>query len=85
MKKNALIGMEMQGGKIVFIECHEKGNISYTGKLLLEHYNSEQQVKLLTGLGNIVCLEKNLKNVHCIYLWKNGEWYVSKNGNFVVY
>lgn len=43
------------------IYCHWDGAPSYNGKMLLEHYNTEEKVKELIALGSISSLNKYVK------------------------
>lgn len=42
------------------IYCHHDGYMSYNGKILLEHYNTEQRVLELLKLGDLSSLNKYL-------------------------
>ena len=53
MSTNSYILIEKEDKKIEGIYCHYDGYLSYNGKMLKEHYNSEEKAQALVNLGGI--------------------------------
>ena len=61
MSTRSAIGI-MHGDKIKAIYCHSDGYLSYVGKVLLAHYNSDQSPKAnhLVAMGDMSMLGKEI-------------------------
>lgn len=61
MITTSTIGIEMGNGTVKYIDCHYDGYISHSGRLLIEHYSTEEQVEKLIALGDIFVLKEKLE------------------------
>lgn len=60
MSTNAFIGIR-ENGSITYIYNHSDGYLEYLGKMLIEHYNSEEKAKALVALGDVSILKEKLE------------------------
>ena len=60
MATRSHIGILNQNGTVDYIYCHFDGYLEHNGKILNEHYNTEEQVRELIGLGDISSLGKEI-------------------------
>lgn len=60
MSTNAFIGIR-ENGSISYIYNHSDGYLEYLGRMLLEHYNSEEKAKALVALGDVSIVKEKLK------------------------
>lgn len=60
MSTNAFIGIR-ENGSITYIYNHSDGYLEYLGRMLLEHYNSEEKAKALVALGDVSIVKEKLK------------------------
>ena len=60
MSTNAFIGIR-KNGSITYIYNHSDGYLEYLGKMLIEHYNSEEKAKALVALGDVSILKEKLE------------------------
>ena len=51
MGTHALVGVEKQDGSVTGIYVHWNGDVGYTGKLLLNNYNSQELSEKLVSFG----------------------------------
>jgi hypothetical protein len=59
MSTNAFIGIR-ENGSISYIYNHSDGYLEYLGRMLLEHYNSEEKAKALVALGGVSIVKEKL-------------------------
>lgn len=59
MSTNAFIGIR-ENKSITYIYNHSDGYLEYLGRMLLEHYNSEEKAKALVELGDVSILKEKL-------------------------
>ena len=59
MSTNAFIGIR-ENNSITYIYNHSDGYLEYLGRMLLEHYNSEEKAKALVELGDVSILKEKL-------------------------
>lgn len=59
MATNAFIGFR-ENNSITYIYNHSDGYLEYLGKMLIKHYNSEEQVKALVSLGDVSVVKEKL-------------------------
>ena len=59
MSTNAFIGIR-ENNSITYIYNHSDGYLEYLGRMLLEHYNSEEKAKALVGLGDVSVVKEKL-------------------------
>lgn len=60
MATRSLIAME-KGDKVRYIYCHNNGSVRGVGRILHEHYQSEEKVLALMSLGDISVLGAELE------------------------
>lgn len=72
MSTRSYIGLEFADGSISVIYCHSDGHLSSVGRILLEHYNTEEQVMELMGMGYASRLAPTLED-SCFYIRDRGE------------
>ena len=60
MSTRSNIGILNQDGTVDYIYCHFDGYLEHNGKILHEHYNTEDKVKQLIGLGDISSLGEEI-------------------------
>lgn len=60
MSTNCLIAKQVGNDSYLTIYCHSDGYPSYTGNMLLEHYNTPEKVNDLLALGDLSILKKKL-------------------------
>lgn len=60
MSTNAFIGIR-ENNSITYIYNHSDGYLEYLGRMLLEHYNSEEKAKALIALGDVSILKEKLE------------------------
>ncbi len=61
MSTRSMIGICDTQGKVRAIYCHYDGYPSYNGRILIEHYNTQDRVEKLIALGNISSLAEKLE------------------------
>lgn len=61
MATRSRIAIEDQTGKVRSIYCHWDGYLSNNGRILLEHYQTQEKVKSLIALGSISSLNANVE------------------------
>ena len=54
------IALQEEDGSIEMIYCHWDGYPSYTGSVLLKHYNSEEAARALIAIGDLSSLRERL-------------------------
>lgn len=59
MSTNAFIGIR-ENKSITYIYNHSDGYVEYLGRMLLEHYNSEEKAKALVELGDVSVVKEKL-------------------------
>lgn len=59
MATNAFIGFR-ENNSITYIYNHSDGYLEYLGKMLIKHYNSEEQAKALVSLGDVSVVKEKL-------------------------
>ena len=59
MSTNAFIGIR-ENKSITYIYNHSDGYLEYLGRILLEHYNSEEKAKTLVELGDVSVVKEKL-------------------------
>lgn len=59
MSTNAFIGI-IENNSITYIYNHSDGYLEYLGRMLLEHYNSEEKAKALVELGDVSVVKEKL-------------------------
>lgn len=59
MSTNAFIGIR-ENNSITYIYNHSDGYLEYLGRMLLEHYNSEEKAKALVELGDVSVVKEKL-------------------------
>ena len=60
MSTNAFIGIR-ENNSITYIYNHSDGYLEYLGRMLLEHYNSEEKAKALVELGDVSVVKEKLE------------------------
>ena len=71
MSTRSSIAIENEDGSITGIYKHSYGYISYTGKILLDKFNSEEKAKKLIMLGGLSWIDEEGKA--CAYHRDRGE------------
>jgi hypothetical protein len=61
MATRSRIAIEDQTGKVRSIYCHWDGYPSNNGRILLEHFQTQEKVESLIELGSISSLNKNVE------------------------
>lgn len=61
MSTRSLIAKKIGEDKYLTIYCHSDGYLTYNGALLLDHYNTPEQVDKLLALGDISYLAERLE------------------------
>lgn len=61
MATRSTIAVELEDGSIRAVYCHWDGYLSYNGKLLMEHYNSQALAEAITTLGDISSLGERIE------------------------
>ena len=61
MATRSRIAIEDQTGKVRSIYCHWDGYLSNNGRILLEHYQTQEKVESLIALGSISSLNANVE------------------------
>ena len=56
MATRSTIAVQLADGNIVQVYCHWDGYLSHNGKILLEHYNSQELAELVTRGGDLSTL-----------------------------
>lgn len=64
MATRSRIGIAREDGKIESIYCHWDGYPTGNGKILLEHYQDEEKVNELIGLGDLSILGPEIGEQH---------------------
>lgn len=59
MATNAFIGFR-ENNSITYIYNHSDGYLEHLGKMLIEHYNSEEKAKALVNLGDVSVVKEKL-------------------------
>ena len=59
MSTNAFIGIR-ENNSITYIYNHSDGYLEYLGRMLIEHYNSEEKAKALVALGDVSVVKEKL-------------------------
>ena len=59
MSTHAFIGIR-ENSSITYIYNHSDGYLEYLGRMLLEHYNSEEEAKALVELGDVSIVKEKL-------------------------
>jgi hypothetical protein len=106
MSTRSNIAIKEKDDSVTVSYCHHDGYPEYTGKILLEHYNTEEKARALAENGYIRLLEKTIEEtneenfrsrtqpeyfdrlvmymsevdsvfIEYIYLWRDGQWWVS--------
>lgn len=60
MSTRCLIAKQVGNDRYLTIYCHTDGYPSYTGNMLLEHYNTPERVNDLLALGDLSILKEKL-------------------------
>lgn len=66
MSTRSLIAKKIGEDKYLTIYCHSDGYLTYNGALLLDHYNTPEQVNKLLALGDISYLAERLEPDHSL-------------------
>lgn len=61
MSTRSRIGVENMDGSITHVYCHFDGYISGVGKMLAEHYSSEERARALIALGDLSSVSELLE------------------------
>ena len=61
MGTRSRIGIQMEDDTIRSIYCHWDGYPSHNGKLLLEHYNTDEKIHELIKLGSLSSLHESIE------------------------
>lgn len=69
MSTRAYICIEQQNNTYLGVYCHSAGYLTHTGSILFDYYQSEEKIKKLIELGNLLILKPNLEpdknHPHC--------------------
>ena len=60
MATRSTIGIENGDGTTTYIYCHWDGYLDYTGRMLIEHYNTKERVEALIALGDLSYLNEKI-------------------------
>lgn len=60
MSTRSMIGVLENDGTLNAVYCHWDGDFSWNGRILQEHYNSEEKAKALVALGSLSVLKERL-------------------------
>lgn len=60
MSTNSTISVLLNDGSVRTVYCHWDGYVEHNGKLLRSYYNSQEDAELVTSLGSLSSLGKNL-------------------------
>jgi len=78
MSTRSHIGKKLEDGSIKFIYCHFDGYPKHNGRILKEHYSTEEQINELLELGDLSSLGENIKE--CVFYGRDrGEVNVSSS------
>ena len=58
MATRSTIGIKNSDGSVEAVYCHWDGYLEHVGKILSEHYNTEEKIRDLLSYGDISSLEK---------------------------
>ncbi|MBN4051393.1 post-segregation killing protein PndC [bacterium AH-315-M05] len=61
MSTRSSISVTTEDGKVRTVYCHWDGYPAWVGKLLLDHYNSQEKAEKLVELGDISSLDKSIE------------------------
>jgi hypothetical protein len=61
MATRSRIAIEDQTGKVRSIYCHWDGYLFHNGRILLEHYQTQEKVESLIALGSLSSLNENVE------------------------
>ena len=69
MSTHSTISVKLSDGKIRSVYCHFDGMIQSNGRMLVEHYNSQELAEQLTSLGHLSYIaplfEPTSGSIHC--------------------
>ncbi len=74
MGTHSRIGILNANGTVLAVYCHYDGGLSLNGKILLEHYHSEEKIRDLFKQGNLIYLRQNIGGKHNHIRTCNPEW-----------
>ena len=108
MSTRSNIAIKEKDDSVTVSYCHQDGYPEYTGKILLEHYNTEEKARALVENGYVNTIELTIEEtkearrtleyipgpeyfhnlvmymrevdsvfIEYIYLWRDGQWWVS--------
>ena len=60
MGTRSTIGIENGDGTTTYIYCHHDGYLDYNGRMLIEHYNTQERVEALVALGGLSSLNEEI-------------------------
>ena len=60
MSTRSNIGILNADKTVTYIYCHFDGYLGHNGKILSEHYTTEEKVRELIGLGDLSCLGEEI-------------------------
>jgi hypothetical protein len=72
MATRSTIGVLNSDGSVTGVYCHWDGYPEYNGKLLMENYNTEAQVRELVELGSISSLGRQIGEKHPFSKFEEG-------------
>lgn len=64
MATRSTISIRNSDGSVTTIYCHWDGYLSYNGKILLNHYTTEEKIRQLMELGDISSLNEEIGEQH---------------------
>ena len=62
MSTRSNIGILNEDGTVDYIYCHFDGYLDHNGRILNEHYNTEEKVRELILLGDMRALVENIEH-----------------------
>ena len=60
MGTRSTIAVALKTGKVLSVYCHWDGYLSHNGKLLTDHYNTQEKAEALVSLGDISSLGERI-------------------------
>lgn len=74
MATRSHIGILNENGTVDYIYCHFDGYLDHNGRILNQHYTTEDQVRQLLALGDLSILGPELGEKHIFHMPANKNW-----------
>lgn len=83
MATHSRIGIYNQDGTITSIYCHFDGYLTHNGRILVDHYKDEGEIRQLMALGDLSCLGPEIGEQHPFdhpFQWGSPEYEQTRHG-----